>query len=115
MVAWATVNLFPCQTKPINVQVYDVINKAKMFKFDTSKLEKSLTNLIRKGYNLAKFYTVLSLRWVYFANDIDNRLEQQVGQSSNYISTSIFPSILYYYFFSLIFDDLFIVASHEDQ
>jgi len=42
----------------------DVIDKAKMFKSDTSKLVESLKNLIRKGYELT---IIDSLRQVYFA------------------------------------------------
>ena len=59
----------------------DVINNAKTFKSDTSKLVKSLKNLIRKGYDLSTI--VHSLKQVYFANNIDNLLVQLVSPTSN--------------------------------
>ena len=43
----------------------DVINKAKMFRPDTSKLVKSLKHLIGKGYDLV--IIIHSIRQVYFA------------------------------------------------
>jgi hypothetical protein len=45
-----------------------------MVKSDTSKLVKSVENLIRKGYDLA--IIVHSLRQVYVAKNIDNLLIQ---------------------------------------
>ena len=48
----------PC----VNVHVN---NKGQKFKSDTTKIEKSLKNIIRKGYNLRTI--VDSLRQVYFA------------------------------------------------
>jgi len=55
-----------------------------------------LKNLIRKGYDLATI--IHSLRQVYFAKNIDSLLVPLVGPTSNYISTFILNSILYYYF-----------------
>ena len=75
----------------------DVINKAKPFKSDTSKLVGSLKNLIRKGYDLATI--VHFLRRVYFVRNIENNLlVQLICLTSNYIKTFIFHSIFDYYF-----------------
>ena len=59
----------------------DVINKAKKFKSDTSKLVKSLKNLIHKGYDLSTI--VYSLNHVYSACTT-------IGPNRNYSSTFIF-------------------------
>ena len=51
-----------------------VINKGEKFKSDTSKLVKSLKNLVRKGYDLAIIGHCL---WQdYLAKNIDNLLVQ---------------------------------------
>ena len=59
----------------------------------TSTLVKYLTNLIRKGYELA--IVAHSLRQVYFAKNLDNLLVQLVCPTKNYISALILH--LYYY------------------
>ena len=66
---------------PIHVVYGDVINTAKKFKFDTSKLATSLNNLIRRGYDLST--SIHSLRHVYFDKNIDKLLVQLVGQTRN--------------------------------
>ena len=59
----------------------DVINKAKNFKSNTSKVVKSLKNIICKDCDLV---TILySLMQVYFAINIGNLLVQLVGLTSN--------------------------------
>jgi len=55
--------------------------KAKKFKSDTSKLVKSLKNIICKDCDLV---TILySLMQVYFVKNIGNLLVQLVGLTSN--------------------------------
>jgi hypothetical protein len=50
---------------------------------------------------------VHSLRYVYFAKTIGNLLVQLVGPTSNSISTFIFHSVLYYYFFQYLMTYVF--------
>jgi hypothetical protein len=59
----------------------DVINKAKKFKSDTSKLVKSLKNLIHKGYDLSTIVYALSHAYccVYSREHI-TPAEAQLGQ-----------------------------------
>ena len=61
----------------------------------TSKLVKYLTNLIRKGYELAIVALAHSLRQVYFAKNLNNLLVQLVCPTTNYISALVFH--FYYY------------------
>jgi hypothetical protein len=56
---------------------------------------------------------------VYFAKNKNNLLVQLVGPTSNYISTFIIHSVIYYYFlFNILsqqFDDLYILVFYEDH
>jgi len=76
-----------------------VINTATI---QTSKRVKYLTNLIRKGYELA--IIAHSLRQVYFAKNLDNLLVKLVCPTTNYISALIFHFYYYITILCSIFD-----------